>query len=262
MLSQSKVAKLTAKAVFSGKKIKMLAIGSILTFCILALYCFFLLGYPLFPMPVVIAFCVAFCVLWIAPLTLGVIRTLCQEVFGDGGEIINVFYYFSSFNLYKRAIWFIAVWVFKVGIAIVICLAPAISISVVTDMSVQSFIGFSLPIWLSGLHVLGSLFTVLGLIVAFFWCIRYFAAPFLFVGDEEGLIMGTFYKATRLSKMGYIEFLSLIASFIPWFVLGAFCFFLPYVLPYFLTSAIALCRFTVYGYNKKIKMNTFDEVKN
>ena len=261
MLSQSKVARLTAKSVFKGKGIKMLAMGGILTFCVLSLYCFFFLTYSFFPTPVIVAFISAIFVVLLAPLTLGVLRTLYEEVSTGESEISHIFYYFSGFNLYKNAIWFIAVLIFKVGVALIVCLAPAIVISFVTDASVQSLIGFSLPIWLSGLHILGSLFTVLGVIVAFFWCIRYFAAPFLFVSVEENVVMSIFYKSTRLAKMGYIEFLSLIASFIPWFVLGVFCFFLPYVLPYFFTSAIALCKFTVYGYNKKITLNTFDEVK-
>lgn len=259
MLSQSKVAKLTAKSVFKNKKIKMLAIGSILTFCVLAIYCFFFLGYSFFHPAVIIAFVAALCILWIAPLVLGVLRTLWQEILTGNCEISNIFYYFSDFDLYKKAIWFVAVYAFKVGFSLIVCLAPAIAVSLVTDISVQSLIGFSLPVWLSGLHALGSLLTALGLIAAFFWCIRYFAAPFLFVNDEESVAASIFYKATRLSKTGYIEFLSLVVSFTPWFVLGVFCFFLPYILPYFLTSSIVLCRFTVYGYNKKI--NTLDEVK-
>ncbi len=261
MLSQSKVSKLTAKSAFQGKWIKMLAIGSILTFSLLMIYPFYILIASFFPFPVTVGFLTILGVLWEAPLMLGALRTLWQELsIGESG-VADVFYYFSSFGRFKQAFKFECVLVFKVAVTFVVCLAPAIAISVITDVGVQNTIGFSLPIWLSGLHILGSLFTFIGSTVAFFVSLKYFAAPFLFVSDEEGVAGGLFYKASRLSKIGYIEFISLLASFIGWFILGIFVFVLPFILPYFLLSAISLCRFTVYQYNKKISVNSSYEVK-
>lgn len=252
MLSQSKIAKLTAKSVFKGREIKMLAIGSILTFSLLMLYPFYLLSASFFSFPVVAAFLAAFCLLWEVPLFLGATRMLWQELADGRGEIADIFYYFSSFRLYARALKFICIFIFRVSVIFVICLAPATTISVITDIGVQNAIGFTLPIWLSGLHILGSLFSFVGSIIAFIISLKFFAAPFLFVSDEDSMIFGLFYKATRLSKMGYLEFLSLVGSFVGWFFLSLLVFFLPFVLPYFLTSAVSLCRFMVYQYNKKL----------
>lgn len=261
MLSQSKISKLTAKSAFRGKKVKMLAIGAVLTFSLLMLYSFYILSASFFPFPVTVGFLTAVCILFEAPLFLGVIKTLWQELSLGQSEIAHVFYYFSSFGRFKQALKFVCVFVFRVVVTFAICLAPAIVISFITDLNVQNAIGFSLPIWLSGLQILGPLLTLVGSTVAFFISLRFFAAPFLFITDDEGVLDGLFYKATRLSKLGYIEFISLLASFIGWFILGVFIFPLPFILPYFLSSVISLCRFTVYQYNKKISANSFSEVK-
>ena len=261
MLSQSKISKLTAKSAFEGKRVKMLAIGSVLTFSLLMLYPFYILSASFFPFPVIVGFLAAVCILFEAPLLLGVIKTLWQELSIGQSEVTEVFYYFSSFHRFKQALKFVCILVFRIAVTSAICLAPAIVISVITYLNVQNAIGFSLPVWLSGLQILGSLLTFVGGAIAFFISLKFFAAPFLFVIDDEGVLDGLFYKATRLSKIGYIEFISLLASFIGWFVLGVFIFPLPFILPYFLTSAVSLCRFTVYQYNKKISVNSFSEVK-
>ncbi len=255
MLSQSKISRLTAKSAFRGEKIRMLGLGTILTFSLLMLYPFYILSASFFPFPVTVGFLAVVCILFEAPLILGVMRTLWQKLSLGQGEIAQVFYYFSNFHRFKQALRFVCILVFRVGVTFVLCLAPAIVISVITDINVQNVIGFSLPIWLSGLQILGSFLTFVGSAVAFFISLKFFAAPFLFVTDESNGTDGLFYKAARLFKLGYIEFISLLASFIGWFILGVFIFPLPFILPYFLSSTISLCRFTVYQYNKKIRAN-------
>lgn len=261
MFSQSKIAKLTAKSVFKNKWVKMLAIGTILTFCILAIFPFFVLSYYYFSFSVTVAFITAFSLLWVAPVALGTLRTLCREVATGESEIMEIFYYFSSFYLYKKTITFLSVLIFKVCTVLIICLAPSFVLSFVNDASLQELAGFSLPIWLSGLHVLSSLFAVIGIVVSIFINIRFFAAPFLFVSDDNCEVLEVLKNAVRLSKTGYLEFLSLMGSFVLWFLLSLFIFVLPFVLPYFFTCVIILCRFTLYQYNKKCKRNTFEEVK-
>ncbi len=261
MLSHSKISRLTAKAASRGETVKMLGLGATLTFGLLMLYPFYVLSASLFPFPVTVGFLAAVCLLFEAPLILGVMRTLWQKLSSGQCEIAQMFYYFSSFRRFKQALGFVCLLVFKVAVAFVVCLAPAIVISVITDVNVQSAIGFSLPIWLSGLQILGSLLTFVGTVVALFVSFKFFAAPFLFITDESKGTDGLFYKAARLCKIGYIEFISLLASFTGWFVLGVFIFPLPFILPYFLSSLISLCRFTVYQYNKKISANSFSEVK-
>ena len=98
MLSQSKISKLTAKSAFEGKRVKMLAIGSVLTFSLLMLYPFYILSASFFPFPVIVGFLAAVCILFEAPLLLGVIKTLWQELSIGQSEVTEVFYYFSSFH--------------------------------------------------------------------------------------------------------------------------------------------------------------------
>lgn len=251
MASQNRAVKHTAKAVWNCQRTVSIAIGLVLLFAYLTLYTFFQLTFMFLPAFVSVVLTSVLCFFWLSPLALGVLRAIWQQMLENKTEVLDVFYYFNNYNLYKKSLKFLLSLVFRLFGIYIVCFIPGILVDVISSDWIHTSFDLTMPLWISNLSFISSIFYFIGGTVGTIISIRFYISPFLFIINDDMEPLESIHLSSVVSKDNSWEFFILILSFILWFVLGNFIFPLIIIYPYFLTCYMVHCRFAIAQYNKK-----------
>lgn len=175
------------------------------------------------------------------PFFLGVLRWFWILNSEGDVKLIEIFYYFSSGKLFRKAVGLSLCVFIKVLLTAVICFLPFILWSIAFDPALYDTFNVAMPIWMSGLFPVAEFLNFLGLFFFGLFSLRYLNIYIPLFAEPTLNIRKTFRFANKLIHGRLFRFLGFLLSFFGWFLLSLFVLPLLFTLPFFLSS---LC---VYG---------------
>lgn len=250
----SRAVKSTARAILKGRYITAGIAGIIPYFIYLfiaavtGILSMLLRHYDL----VAVALVVLFGIFLFAPVLLGAVRWFWRLTDDCEDSPPEVFYYFSSFFLYKRALKSILFLAFKCFTAIFTCLIPYLVVSVLSNSWIYQFLGAEIPLWVAGLALVQSFLRIVGILSAFTVISRYYLFPALVVMDEDMLLLEAMHISVMVSRRSVSAFIALALSLVGFVILSFFALPLFYTAPLFFTVYAVHSRYALVNYNQNL----------
>lgn len=252
MSAPSPVVKLTAKNALAGRWLPSAAVCTVL---LLVYFTGDILA-SLISMPFgttgYILFFALFTVFALFPLILGATYYFRRLLWGSTDSALIIFKFFSSVQLYKRAINLSLLLALKLIAAAVVLFLPCLLVLLLSSEWLYAFFDMSLPIWASNMWVLNSFLVIFAVLALCFVMLKYYLSAFLLVCDENMTAAEAVNMSTIISKRSGANFVGLIMSFAPWILLSLLVAPLIFTLPYFIASYCVHCRFSIAEYNSDV----------
>lgn len=201
-------------------------------------------------------FSAIFTVAVILPLFFGVMRWFWMLTGVKEPELSEMFYYFSKSKLFFKTVAISFGFFFRAILGVVICFLPYIISEVLLSPDIYNFFGYPMPIWLSGLFPLKTVFEVLGFVLFLIWVLRYCLIYVVVFSQTELSAHAMFKKTAKITKGRTLRFIGFTFSFTGWYLLSLL------IIPMIFTVPFALASFAIYGreefriYNVKTASNT------
>ncbi len=189
-------------------------------------------------------------ILLLFPLYFGLLRFFWRLIHGSIDLPLSVFYYFSAFKLYKRALKFVLTLLFKILTISIFVFLPVAAALLISKGIIFDFLGANVPIWTANLDASMGIINFVAVIILISILLKYHLVPLLLVADEDMDVDEAFNMSVIISKKANIEFISLVFSFFWWILLSLFVIPLVFTLPYLLTAYCVYFRYTVAEYNE------------
>ena len=251
---KSRAVKSTVKATLKGRLIPAGIAGTIPYFIYLFISAFagvFSMILRHFDAVVVLLFSLLGIFLF-APAVLGAARWFWRATDGCEDAPADVFYYFSNFFLYKRALKSILFLGFKCFTATFTCLIPYLVISVLSNSWIYQFLGAEIPLWVAGLALVQSFLRVVGILAAITVASRYYLFIALVVMDENMLLLEAMHISVMVSRRSVSAFITLVFSFIGWILISFLGVPLFYTAPMFFAAYAVHSRYALVNYNQNL----------
>lgn len=253
MNAGNRAVKITAKTALKNNMLRSIFSVSIIIFSVfICTYLSYLVGI-IFGGIVSALFSIAFTLLIIIPLCLGVLRFFWRILFSVEDNPVSSFYYFSSKKLYFKSLSFILILLLKVIPPAIILAIPVFGVWLVSKGSIFELANMSIPLWTANLSYIFIFLRSLAVILLILYMIKYYMAPLFFVADENMDSAECFHMSTVISKKTSLDFSFLLISFWGWILLSMLIIPLIFTLPYMITSFAVHFRFAVAEYNKHIE---------
>ena len=192
-------------------------------------------------------------VLLLFPIGLGVLRYIWRMLFSAKDSPLYTFYWFSSKELYLRALKFIAQLVVRIVFWIAVTNIPSILLFVLSKNYIFELFDSSMPIWTANLGYYSIVLRNISFVAVFFIMLKFYLAPVLFVADDNMDCNEALYISSVISRKTSLDFIGLIFSSIGWIALSVFILPLPFTLPLLLSYYAVHTRFSVAEYNRHIE---------
>lgn len=252
MLAPSPVVKQTAKTALAERFLHSVAVCTVLIF---AFFSAELIASLVSIFAGVVGYLVTnFIMLFFAifPLLLGVLYFFRRLLWGQKDSLLVIFKYFSSKNEYKRSIHFIFLLCVRLVLGAFILFLPCIVVWLLSNEQIYAWLDISLPIWTSNLWALNSFLVIIASFVLAFVMLKYYLAPFIFVGNDDIDPAEAVNMSTIISKRTGGDFFGLVLSFFGWIALSIFIAPLIFTVPYFIAAYGVHCRFAIAAYNRDV----------
>lgn len=252
MLAPSPVVKQTAKTALSERFLHSVAASTVLIFAVFSVE---LIASLVSIYLNVIGYLITNILLFvfaIFPLGLGHLYYFRRLLWGQKDSLLIIFKYFSSKEEYKRALHFIFILCSKLLFVAVILFLPCIVVWFLSSEHLYNWLDISLPVWASNLWALNSFLVIVAIFILVFVMLKYYLAPFIFVGKDDIDPAEAVNMSAIISKRTGGDFFGLMLSFSGWFVLSIFVAPLIFTLPYFAASYSVHCRFAITAYNRDV----------
>ncbi len=187
------------------------------------------------------------------PLLFGVLRYFWRIFGGVDESPIAVFYYFSAFSLYYKALKLCVMLALRLLFLCLIFYLPAIVVSVISTPKFYQFIDIPIPIWSQNLSYLVNFLSSIASVLVWVSLIKFYLAPILVIADEKMDVDEALHMSSVISKGSLMEFIFLLLSFIGWGILSLLFVPIIFTLPYFLMCYTVHCLYSIKDYNEKIK---------
>lgn len=183
------------------------------------------------------------------PVTLGVIRFFWRLTGGAEDKLIEVFYYFSSAILYKRAVKTVLLITFKCVCCFIICMLPYLIVNLLSHSWIYQFIGAEVPLWVAGLTLVEAFLKVAGIFAATLMILRYYLVPAIIVMDDDLLLFEAVHISVMVSRRSLGSFGVLVVSLLGWIILSLFALPVIYTAPLFFGCYVVHSRYVLVNYN-------------
>ena len=251
-IPSSTVVKNTVNASFKGKRFLV----TLVSLCsVFAFYMFSMLigaissiNGAIFTAPVVAVYLAAILFI-VLPVTLGVVRFFWRLTGGAEDKPTEVFYYFSSATLYKRAVKTVLLIAFKCVCCFIICLLPYLIVNVLSHSWIYQFLGTEVPVWVAGLALVEAFLKVTGIFAASLMALRYYLVPCIVAMDDDLLLFEAVHISVMVSKRSLGSFGVLVVSLLGWAVLSLFVIPVIYTAPLFFGCYVVHSRYALVNYN-------------
>lgn len=200
------------------------------------------------------------CVFMLAPLILGTFRFFWRLLCDADDNCIIIFHYFSSRQLYFRAMRLTLALILRAVLFGAVLFLPSAIVDLFSGTWIYDMLQMPIPMWVSNLWMVSVFLKAVAAILLFFVMLRYYMAPMLIVSDENMETAEAIHMSAEISKTTSLEFLLLILSVIGWVILSAFFIPVFFTFPYFIALYLVHCRFCVAYYNNRIKLHTQSDI--
>lgn len=248
----SAVVKSTVKASLKGKGVSA-TLAALTPFCAYLLFYALISGFSMmltgYLVWVAVAVLAIFFMFVLHPVILGALRYFWRLTDGADDSPSEVFYYFGSLFLYKRALKCILLMLFKCFTALFTCLLPYLIVSVLSAAWVYQFLGTEMPLWVAGLALVQSFLRMVGIFAGLAVISRYYLLPAITVMDDDMLLLEALHISVMVSRRSVSAFLGVIVSLLGWGLLSLFTAPLIYTAPLFFGCYAVHCRYALVNYN-------------
>ncbi len=201
------------------------------------------------------------------PLLLGMLAFFCVPMFLGAmrffwllsrKENVNpgaVFYFFKRFSDYSRCISvMVPILLRSIGIGVAVFL-PSMVVSTFASADYYAELGTEAPDFLPLIEIFGIVLAVAGAVLWGVYLLRHYMKPFLLIAAPDMINEEITFHSERIYKRTAHRTLRFVLSFWPWILLSLLVFPLVFTLPYFISSWVAYCRYSVAEYNAEAKLN-------
>ncbi len=257
-IPNSAVVKSTVKASLKDKFVSATVAANSPIFAFLALSLICGLGATLFTGVAAIVselVLLLFVLFLVSPLTLGTVRYFWRLGSVENEPPSAVFYYFSSFKIYKRAIKCTFTLASRLFFTFFLSLLPYFIVSLLSKSWLYQILQTEMPIWVAGLVILESFLRIAGFLIALVISLRYYLVFPLVAMDDNMLLLEAVHLSVSVSRRSSGAFIALVLSLI-WHILLSL-----FLLPTLATAptifgAFALhSRYAIVNYNQNIEYN-------
>lgn len=161
----------------------------------------------------------------LSPVVLGYIKMLCTD--NDDYDTNDIFYFFSSFKRYAKALAFVFSFVFRMIIPTILCFLIVIAYLLIKHFLFPQF---------SQDTVIIVIFAITAVIWTLRYATRYFLSFYLLCKDENKPIPSCFSDSKEVMTEHTSDVVKLSNTFLGWLLLCITVLPLLYVLPYYLQS--------------------------
>lgn len=251
MLAPSPVIKAAAREALRQNPLKSAAVTTVLIFVYFSIV---LIGSVVsyFAGNIGYVIAVALLIFVASPLLLGVIYYFRRLLWEQDDSVLVIFKYFSSASEYRRALHLCFLIGLKLAITALCLYMPCIIVSVLANERIYSLFDISLPVWASNLWALNSFLAFIASLGLIFIMLKYYLAPFIFVGNDNIHPAEAVNMSTIISKRTGADFFGLVLTFVGWLLLSAFVAPLIFTVPYFIASYAVHCRYAITAYNRDV----------
>lgn len=187
------------------------------------------------------------------PLIMGMLRNFWGMATETPLKITEMFYYFSSKEVYKKITVFTFLILGRLVLRSVALLLPSIIIGLISRYSFLFFANSAEPLWFSNIWIFELVLRAIAICGIIYMSLRYYLAPFIFIANEDIDEMVCVQKAYMVSKLCLSNFSALFISLLGWVLLSVFFVPLVFTLPYILMCYIVHARYAVVYYNNRVK---------
>ena len=253
-IPDSRVVKSTVKAILKNRRIAAGVAGIIPLFIYLVLISLYGVFATLFIGQPIIAVCIASVMglFLFLPVLLGALRFFWRMAEGLDEPVNDVFYYFTSRFLYKRAMKSILFLIFKCAAGMFLCMLPYLIVTVLSNSWIYRFLGTEIPLWVAGLALVQAFLRLVGIIIGIVVISRYYLFAALVVMDDKMLLLEAMHASVTVSKRSAVHFISLGVSLFGLMILSLFLLPVFYTAPVFFTAYAVHARFAIVNYNQNV----------
>lgn len=195
---------------------------------------------------------------FVFPLLLGIFRYFWQLTDYSEVNVSEIFYYFSSKKLYKRAVkTFLHLFV-RIFLIFLVCLSPCIIIKTLTSVSFYSFVGISVPASLISVDFINNWALFFGIVVGVIVSSYYFLVPAIITANEQTEVLKAFKLSRKVTAGNIGHFIKFVLSFAGWLLLSLLAFPIIFTLPYFLASYAEFSRTVIKINNEKSQTTEYN----
>lgn len=200
-----------------------------------------------------ITFCVVFFVGLFWPVFMGAIRFFWVFTEHKTSKIEAIFYYFSNFRVYLRAVKTVVLLGVKIFLISFLALIPYFISHLLQGTWIYNTFDFNVPLWSANLKLITDFLKFAGIALSALLSLKYYLYPVVVVMDERLYLMEAMHISEMISKQSVSAFASLVVSFLGWLFFSLLGLPLVYTLPYFLISYVVHCRFAIVNYNLNLQ---------
>lgn len=253
MTVASSTIKKTAKNALENNYTKSIIVGSALLFCYLINYSIssslYFLGGEIFSS----VFFIIISLFMFAPVFFGCLRFFWRLLCGVSDNTITIFHYFTSKELYFKALKLTFKLALKGLIYFVILSIPYFMVFLISNVKTYELLNITIPLWTANLSNIAVFLRSIATVGTIFLMLKYYLAPMLIISDENMDVTEAMYMSVVISKNTMLEFIYLAFSMLGWMLLSLLFIPLVFTIPLFITVYLTHCSFAVSDYNEHIK---------
>lgn len=185
------------------------------------------------------------------PLSLGILRFVWRQINDADDDIEIVFYYFSSAAQYFKSLLFTVTFGIKLLISAVLAFFPYLAVRYALYSSAD-FLSEQMEM---RLLFLSAIFWLCGMIFFIILSVRYYISPLLFVCCSDIEVSEVMHLSKLISRKTAGSYIVLVLGMIGWILLSVFGITMIYTVPYLLLTYAVHCRYAIYYYNHRIRLN-------
>ncbi len=194
------------------------------------------------------------------PLFLGSVRFFWRLTEGLTEDPVAVFYYFSSFTFYKRAIKSAFILIFKLLTIFIPCMLPYFVTVLLSNAWLYRFLGTEIPLWVAGLALLSAFFKYAGLFLGIGIFLKYYLFAAVVVMDDDLLIYEAVHISAMVSARSIGSFAALIATLLGWVLLSVLIAPMIYTAPLIMACYAVHCRYALVNYNRTLEFYSKEQL--
>lgn len=197
-------------------------------------------------------------VFFLLPLFFGTVRFFWRFTDGAEDSPADVFFYFSSFSLYRRVIICIFAVGFRCLLVVLLCFLPYIAVWLFCEGWIFRFLGAERPFWAQGLVLVQGFLFIAGSLGGGLLALRYYLFSAVVVMDDEVHPLEALHISSMVARQSQGSFLELLFSLLGWILLSFLLAPLFYTAPLFFGCYVVHCRYAIVNYNESLKAYSDD----
>ncbi len=195
---------------------------------------------------------------FLMPLFLGTVRFFWRFTDGAEDSPTEVFFYFSTLSLYRRAISCVFAVGLRCALVILLCFLPYIAVWLFCEGWIFRFLGTERPLWAQGLVVVQGFLFVAGSLAGGLLTLRYYLFSAVVVMDDEVHPLEALRISSMVARQSQGSFIELLFSLLGWILLSLLLAPLFYTAPLFFGCYAVHCRYAIVNYNESLKAYSDD----